>query len=207
MCCAQVAPRKHRPLTPSERRVLHRAPALRALSVSLRRAQDLPEQLSALLPRCAHLRELQLSLPSLRADTAADVVAHWPRLRELRVEACGLQDGALDRLGGLRQLRGLQLATLQPGHSAWGSLRRALRDGLPGLRSLHVDARCDVASPDDLGEAIGTVRQAADRLRHLRLGALVPANTDLLAAVGQCRGYVRCALSVPYSAGVGILIA
>lgn len=178
----QVAPRKHRPLALDERRALRRAPALRALAVSLRRAQDLPEQLSKLLPACRQLRELQLSLPCLAADMAADVSSHWPRLQELRVEACRLQDGALHQLGQLRQLRALQLATLQ--QDVWPQLRQLARTGCPALRSLHLDARCD---RDDQGPG-ELLLELSDRLGHLRLGALVAATTSLLTAVGQCTG-------------------
>ncbi|XP_034239429.1 F-box/LRR-repeat protein 7-like isoform X2 [Thrips palmi] len=179
----QVAPRKHRPLAAAERRVLRRAPALRALAVSLRRAQDLPEPLSALLPCCGHLRELQLSLPCLYADMARDVAAHWPRLQQLRVEACSVQEGGLERLGQLDHLRRLQVATLQPAQGVWGPLRRAARDGLPALRALHVDARCDAANID---EAVGVLLELADRVTHLRIGSLVPADAALLGAIGRC---------------------
>ncbi|KAK3914673.1 F-box/LRR-repeat protein 7 [Frankliniella fusca] len=184
----QVAPRKHRPLTAAERRVLRRAPALRALAVSLRRAQDLPDKLSAMLPLCEQLRELQLSLPSLSADMADDAVRHWPRLQQLRVEALVLQEGSLERLGQLGQLRALQLATLQPSATLWGPLRRAVREGFPSLRSLHLDARCDTDSSAGMDETAGVILDAAPRLAHLRLGALVPADPRLLAAAGQCAG-------------------
>lgn len=182
----QVAPRKHRPLAAAERRVLRRAPALRALAVSLRRAQDLPGPLSALLPNCAQLRELQLSLPCLYADMAQDVVDHWPRLRQLRVETCSVQEGGLERLGQLHHLRKLQVATLQPAQGVWGPLRRAAREGLPALRDLHVDARCDPGSPADIAEAVGVVLELADRVTHLRIGSLVPADAALLNAISRC---------------------
>lgn len=182
----QVAPRKHRPLTAAERRVLRRAPALRALAVSLRRAQDLPDKLSTMLPICEQLRELQLSLPCLSADMAEDAVRHWPRLQQLRVEALILQENSLERLGELGQLRGLQLATLQPAGTFWGPLRRAIQQGFPSLRSLHLDARCDTDSTANMDETVGVILGAADRLAHLRLGVLVPADKRLLAAAGQC---------------------
>lgn len=182
----QVAPRKHRPLAAAERRVLRRAPALRALAVSLRRSQDLPAPLSQLLPSCRQLRELQLSLPCLFADTAADVVRHWPRLQRLRVEACSIQEGALGQLGQLQHLRHLQVASLQPGQGVWGPLRQVVGGGLPALRTLDVDARCDASNEAEMKEAVAAVLEAADRLGHLRLGSLVPADPALLAAVGQC---------------------
>lgn len=182
----QVAPRKHRPLAAAERRVLRRAPALRALAVSLRRAQDLPAPLSALLPSCAQLRELQLSLPCLYADMAEDVVDHWPRLQQLRVEACSVQEGGLERLAQLQNLRKLQVATLQPAQGVWGPLRRAAREGLPALRALHVDARCDATNPADVEGVVGVVLELADRVTHLRVGSLVPADAALLGAISRC---------------------
>lgn len=182
----QVAPRKHRPLGLAERRALRRAPALRALAVSLRRAQDLPDQLSKLLPACSQLRQLQLSLPCLAADMAADVRSHWPRLQELRVEACRLQDGALDQVGQMGHLRALQLATLQ--HDVWPQLSQLAHSGCPALRSLDVDALSaapDAEGRDDPGPG-QVVLELSDRLVNLRVGALVAASTPLLTAIGQC---------------------